>query len=104
MGPKDGATRHRLRSLTRASVCLLYCRRFGSLGCQPCNFKFEIAFRLARHLIISDHRHLFVRPVLALSTFSAPRRSPPRASLDSEVRWTRIKNEPRNIARAKGGA
>jgi hypothetical protein len=32
---------------------------------------------------------LFVRPVLAPCTFSSPRRSPPRASLDCAVRWTR---------------
>src|SRR5579862_96229 len=43
----------------------------------------------------NDRPALFVRPVLAPCTFSAPRRSPPRASLDSEVRWTRRQDEPR---------
>ena len=50
---------------------------------------------------------LFVRTVLAPCTFSSPRRSPPRASLDSEVRWTRNKTALRSgpqIAAPKGGS
>ena len=39
-------------------------------------------------------RALFVRTVLAPCTFSSPRRSPPRASLDPEVRRTRNKTSP----------
>ena len=42
----------------------------------------------------NDRPALFVRPVLAPCTFSAPRRSPPRASLDPEVRRTRNKTSP----------
>ena len=55
----------------------------------------------------NDRPALFVRPVLALCTLSAPRRSPPRASLDSEVRWTRNKTALRSgpqIAAPKGGS
>ena len=56
------------------------------------------SFRLARDSIIFAAKRsppaLFVRPVLAPCTFSSPRRSPPRASLDCAVRWTRNKTSP----------